>query len=146
MSVDATGARQTGSGQEKPRISGYGLQQLLRPSSTMLAGQPTRNVHHASNGPDASLPPGPEQLRYPASFQQPDERRSISAACNGISVPVQQSLPDIEQRIYQAETRSNQAGIHPGRAVTEDAGQAPSFRHMTRSARSPADRGAVLAG
>ena len=125
-------------------VSGPSLQPLLRPSSTSPVSQPVRNIYHPKNATDASLPHSLEQLRSLTSFKQLDEKHISSAACNGISVPVQQSLPGAERRI-QADNCTIQADKHPGSAIPEDAGQAPSCKPITRSARSPADGGALIA-
>ena len=89
-----------------------------------------------SGASDASLPPVLEQLRSLTSFKQLDEKHLSSAACKGISVPVQHSLPPV---------RTAERHMCPSSAVAEDLGHPPSCRAITRSARPPAEGGVLTA-
>ena len=144
---DVSGAKPIDVKPAQPMLPGSGLQQPLRPSSTSPASPPARSANHMRNPSNAALPPILEQLKSLTSFKRLDEQHLASAACKGISVPVQQSLPasfGAERRI-QAVSSMGQVDMHPGSGVPEDLGHPPSCRAVTRSARSPAEGGPLIA-
>ncbi|CAL5229935.1 g13361 [Coccomyxa viridis] len=128
-------------------LSGSSLKQLIKPSSTSPASLPVRSAHQMTKAPNASLPPILEQLKSLTSFKRLDGQHLSSAAFQGISVPVQQSLPASSgaERRVQAPRSVGQVDKHPGSRVPEDLGHSPSCRAVTRSARSPAEGGSLIA-
>ena len=155
----ASGTKQQDAKAGNAVLAGFSLQQLLRPTSSLAAlptDQPARSAHPTSNASGISQPPFLEQFRSLGSFKRLASKELSSEACNGISVPVQQTLPPMhraEHRIHadgrtghmdRANGHAGHRAAHPASAACEDHRRPPSCRPITRSGRPPAGGGPLI--